>query len=151
MKENRYIWYPDTKCSKCIITYNHQEFEGLAICHPDDEDLVSEHTGQLIAEMRASIKVLTHIRDNELRPQLKALYQLYYSMKHSKQFNSKSYESIMLYKHIRSLENDLDITRKKLVGLKQGLKDYIDEKEKLYQRIRKKRAVKIEQIKTEEN
>ena len=112
---------------------------------------MSEHTGQFIAEMRASIKVLTHIRDNELRPQLKALYQLYYSMKHSKQFNSKSYESIMLYKHIHSLENDLDTTRKKLAELKQGLKDYIDGKEKLYQRIRKKRAVKIEQTKTEEN
>jgi hypothetical protein len=99
--------------------------------------------------MRASIKVLTHIRDNELRPQLKALYQLYYSMKHSKQFNSKSYESITLYKHIRSLENELATTRKKLVGLKQGLKDYIDEKEKLYQRIRKKRSVKTEQFKTD--
>ena len=56
--------------AKCIINYNGFDFIGLAKCHPEDEDMKSEYTGCAIASMRAEIEMLTHIRDNEIKPAL---------------------------------------------------------------------------------
>ena len=61
----------------CIIKYNGYDFVGRADCHPDDEDFESERVGLTIAESRANIKVLRHIRNCEIKPQLKILKHLF--------------------------------------------------------------------------
>ena len=124
MKKPEYTWDPGLGFASCTLYYKNLEFYGSAHCHRDDE------------EARATIEYLTHIRDNEVRPQLKSLYQLYYSMKHSSKFNPKSYESIMLYRQIHHLEKDLDAVSKEIVNIKQMLKEYIEQKEKDHQKIR---------------
>ena len=102
--------------------------------------MMSKLTGQTIAEFRATLQYLRHIRDNELQPQLKSLYQLYYSMNRSSKFNPKSYEAKMLYSQIQNLENDLVAIKENIATLSQDLKRYINDKEKSHQLIRNRRA-----------
>lgn len=149
MKQPTYIWKPEIGYAGCIIHYNDLEFYGDAICHPDDEDMMSRLTGQKIADARATIQLLSHIRDFELRPQLKILKQLFFSMKHSKQFNKKSYEARMLYRQIRSLENDIATIKKEIADIKQELKKYLSDKEELFQTIRRKHMDKTQQSETD--
>lgn len=136
MKKPEYTWNPELGIAGCTIYYKDIEFYGSAVCHPDDEDMMSKLTGQIIAEARATIAYLVHIRDNEIRPQLKALYQLYYSMKHSKNFTPRSYEAIMLYKQIHHLENDLTEIKLEIANIKKNLKEYIEQKDKDHKAIR---------------
>lgn len=93
--------------AKFTINYHGQIFVGTAKCHPEDSDFESARVGLTIAESRANIQVLRHIRDCELKPQLKILNHLYMNMKTSKYYNPKSYEANMLRSQIRALEKEL--------------------------------------------
>ena len=143
MKKPEYLWQPELGIAYCTIYYKDLEFCGMAVCHPDDNDMKSKLTGETIAEARAFISYLLHIRDYEIRPQLKALYQLYYSMKHSSQFTPRSYEAIMLYKQIHNLENDLANIKTEIANTKTFLKEYIAQKEKDHATIREYHKKKI--------
>jgi hypothetical protein len=57
-------------------------------------------------------------------------------MSTNKNFREDSFEAKRLRLEIRRLENELATTKEQLVGEEQGLKEYIDMKEKMYQRIR---------------
>ena len=125
--------------AKCTLYNNYGVFEGEAKCHPDDFDMESEKVGCEIAYSRATINSLIHARDNVIKPSLKALKQLYYSMKHSKKFNKKSYEAKMLWSQIQNWQTDLNTINNMLTVERKMLKDYIETKENLYQSIRKRR------------
>jgi hypothetical protein len=101
--------------------------------------MMSEKVGCEIAYSRAAIKSLIHERDCVIKPALSALKQLYYSMKHSKKFNPKSYEAKMLWGQIYNWQFDLDTVNGILAREKEILQDYIQTKEILYQNIRKQR------------
>ena len=142
MRQPKYDWDEEFGVASCTIFYKDMEFYGQAACHPNDEDMMSRLVGQTIAEMRATIWYLRHVRDNELRPQLQALYQLYYNMKHSKKFNPKSYEAKMLYKQIQLIEKNLDIVKMDIKELYQNLTNYIEQKDLDHQIIKKFREKK---------
>ena len=57
-------------------------------------------------------------------------------MSTSKNFREDSFEAKRLRLEIRRLENELATTKEQLVGEEQGIKEYIEIKERLYQRIR---------------
>jgi len=111
---------------------------GTAMCHEDDVDMMSWRTGEEIAFKRAKMDALRIHRDCDLKPQLAALKQLYYSMKHSSKFNPNSYENRMLQRQIRAIEFELTTIKEMLVYEHQNLRDYIKGKDKLYQKIRKR-------------
>lgn len=136
MIKSVYSWNPETFEAGCILYYNNNTFVGYAIAHPDDRDLAGQLTGCTIAEARANIALLQHRRDNEIIPGLKALNQLYYSMKHSKKYNEKSYENKMLYRQIKNLEEDLKLTKDLIKNYKESLKKYIKEKDERFKQIR---------------
>jgi hypothetical protein len=144
MKNVVYEWQPEEGLAICKVYYNNIEFKGTASCHPDDIDMCSKMTGQTIAELRAEIKKLQHIRDNELRPQLKVLNQLYYAMNRSKEYNKKSYESKMLYRAIKNISNELDMIKEMLDSDRKFLKDYIGLKDIYYKNIRSRREAKAD-------
>lgn len=144
MKNVIYEWQPEEGLAICKVYYNNIEFKGTASCHPDDIDMCSKMTGQTIAELRAEIKKLQHIRDNELRPQLKVLNQLYYAMNRSKEYNKKSYESKMLYRAIKNIANELDMIKEMLDNDRKFLKEYIDLKDIYYKNIRSRREAKAD-------
>ena len=107
-----------------IIDYKGFSFTGRACCNP--EDRFSEYIGGTLAEIRATQKYLQFIRDNEIKPQLQALKQLYYSMNKSKKYNPKSYEAIMLQRQIRQREDDLEAVKEYLSQNKKIEKNIIN-------------------------
>lgn len=140
IKEPTFEWDEFVGTAYCYITDEKGNmFTGEAICHPDDEDFMSERTGCEIAFRRAKIKYYASLRENDLKPRIAALKQLYYSMKHSGNFNEKSYENRMLQRQIRLLEFDLTTLKEMLAYERQSLKDLIEEKDKFYKKIRAKR------------
>jgi hypothetical protein len=101
--------------------------------------MLSEKVGHTIAHERAYINFLADFRDGKIVPTLDALKQFYYTINKSKKYNKNSYESRMLQRQIRLVEEDLATIRSLIAEEKQGLKDYINYKEVFYQRVRKKR------------
>jgi predicted nucleic acid-binding Zn-ribbon protein len=137
LKENTEYNYADG-FAVYIITYNGYRFVGEAVCHPDDIDFESERVGLTIAEARANIKVLRHMRDCEVKPQLKILNHLLSNMKTSKSYNPISYEAKMLRSQIRTIEKELATISNAIADEQKFIKDYIDGKDKMYKRLRAK-------------
>lgn len=135
-------WDPEEGVASCIIKYKNQTFCGVAMCHEEDKDMMSEKTGMEIAYRRATIDYLKYVRDMELKPALKALKQLYYTMKHSTHFNPKSYENSKLQRHIRMYEFDLETINELIVNERKNLKDYIDKKDEFYKKTRIGRQIR---------
>lgn len=124
--------------ARFAINYHGQVFIGTAKCHPEDRDFESARVGLTIAEARANIEVLRHIRECELRPQLKILNHLYANIKTSKHYNPTSYEAKMLRSQIRALEKELTTLNNEIADEQKFIRDYISGKDKLYRRLRDK-------------
>ena len=145
IKKIEHEWNKDTGFCVCVITdENNRIFVGEAQCHEQDTDMKSEKVGHEISYRRAKIQKLCFARDNELKPRLAALKQLYYSMAHSKNFNPKSYENKMLQRQIRLLEFDLETIKEMLANERESLKAYINLKDALYKKLRTNREGKTD-------
>ena len=131
-------WDEETGISSCIVSDGEKVYTGFAQCHPDDEDMKGQKTGCEIAFRRARINALRGYRD-ELKIQLKALNQLYYSMNRSTKFNEKSYENRMLYRQIRMINFDLTTTKEMIATEQENLRTYIKEKDEFYNKTRMRR------------
>lgn len=142
MKKTKPIFHYDseTGCSTCVVETKYGKFSGTACCHPDDMDMASEKVGCEIAYSRAAIESLKYERDNVVKPSLKALKQLYYSIKHSKKFNPKSYENKMLRRQIENWEFDLATINNIIETERKYIHNYIETKDSLYKHIRTMRT-----------
>lgn len=139
-KMPEFEWDKDERTMHCCIyDAKGRVAYGSAICHEEDADMMSEKTGAEIAFRRAKIQQLCIERDQDLKPRLAALNQLYYSMQHSSNFNPNSYENRMLQRQIRLINFDLTTIKEKLAYERENLKDLINEKDKFYQQVRKHR------------
>ena len=63
-------------------------------------------------------------------------------MKHSSYFNQDSYEANRIRKEIKNAQTDLDTVRDLIDMYKKDLKQYIDEKDNFYQKMRSRSAKK---------
>lgn len=143
-------WDAETNTATCVLTDTYdKKYIGIAVCHPDDEDFTSEKTGCEIAVRRAEIEYIKAARD-KLKNELGALEHLYYVMNRSKHFNPKSYENIMLQRQIKLKKSDLATIKEMLTTAQENLRWYVDEKEKLYKKLRFNRKVNSEQLKSDE-
>lgn len=131
-------WDEETGVASCILSDGEKVYTGFAQCHPDDEDMKGQKTGCEIAFRRAKINALRGYRD-ELKIQLKALNQLFYSINKSKKFNSKSYENRMLQRQIRMINFDLATTKEMIANEELNLRAYIKSKDVFYIQTRKRR------------
>lgn len=139
MNKPKFEWYEEDRQAICTLHTKYGVFKGIASCHPDDEDMMSEKVGCEIAYSRAAIASLKYERDYVIKPSLKALKQLYYSMNRSKKFNPKSYEYKMLKRQIECWEFDLLTVSDMIDTEKAWIREYINTKEALYQNIRANR------------
>lgn len=139
MNTPKFEWYEEDRQAICKLHTKYGTFTGIASCHPDDEDMMSEKVGCEIAYSRAAIESLKYERDCIIKPSLKALKQLYYSMNRSKRFNPKSYEYKMLKRQIECWEFDLAMISDMIDTERTWIRDYINTKEALYQNIRANR------------
>lgn len=136
-QDPRFYWDSETFEAMCVITDdNGKIYTGTAKCHEDDLDFGTQKDGCIIAMYRANIKYFQSVRDNEIKPALKALKELYHSIDRSHRFNPNSYENKMLQRKIQSYQFELDTIKQMLVDERKKLKTFIDEKERQYQKIR---------------
>ena len=125
----------DTHTATCEIKHGSALYIGKAYCHSDDTDMENEKTGIEIAYRRALIKSMRASKSEE-KAIIAALKQTYYSMKHSKKFNERSYENITLQRQIKLHEETLNELNELIEEYTTHLKSYIDDKDKFYKRIR---------------
>lgn len=130
-----FTWNAETGTATCALS---NKYFGEAHCHTDDQDMMSQKTGEEIALRRAEIHALQGYKA-ELRIRLSALNQLYYSMKHSTHFNENSYENKMLQRQLSLIKSDLEIINEIILTKQKALKIFIDEKDNFYKKIRSKR------------
>lgn len=114
------------------------EFVGKAVCDPKDYDMYSKITGENIAFTRAQIKMLQSEK-KEVRAKLEALLHLQSTIKNSKHYNVKGYVENRISNHITIYYNDILNIQEDIEDLRKILKDYIDGKEKIYQKIREQK------------
>lgn len=125
--------------AKCVIIDNDGSiYTGEAYCHPEDTDMMSEKTGLQIAETRANIKFLKHLIKDSKR-ELKALKDFHSLLKFNPYYNKDVRETHLLIREIRRREKDIQENENSLKEMKSALAEYIAEKEKFYQKIRRNR------------
>ena len=135
-----YTWDAATGRATCTLTDDkNNTFIGVATCHQDDYDMMSERTGYEIASRRAYISYLRHIRDNELKPALNVLLELKSEIIHSPRFSPKTYESKSLYRKIVQKQEELEVIKEEIQREKASLKIYLWNKDNFYSAIRKRR------------
>lgn len=135
-------WNEEIGVASCVITDTYGRIHvGVAQCHENDFDMKSEKTGIEIAHRRAEIATLKSYVQNELKPRLRALKQLYYSMNRSKHFNKKSYETKMLWSQIRFIKNELAAAQETIAELEEDLMTYIEKKDEFYKKVRRMRSM----------
>lgn len=130
----------------CTISDGQNTFVGMAKCHPDDWDCVSEFTGCEIAERRAKIKILQHIKNNQIIPQIQAYEHLISTMLNSKQLNPQSYEFKRIKAEYDNLLVQYTIIKEKIKDSQNELKEYLTNKEKVNKFIRLKKTKEKEKL-----
>lgn len=136
-----FTWDPETGYATCKIQCHDEIFVGQAKCCDEDRDFLSERTGLNIAELRADIRALKHIKKYIMKPELDSLKQVYHVMTVNKNFNSKSTEARIMRKHIHMKEADLQSINWQIHDTEDFLKEYIKNKDIIHSRIRKKREL----------
>lgn len=139
MRKFNTVWDPETYVAICEIkTPDGYAATGFSACHPNDVDMVSEKTGCQIAERRAYIDYLKHTKKT-LNAELKILKKFYNVVNQSKYYNEADYTNQMLIRHISRLESDIDDIKQEIDLQRSLLQEYLDNKEKFYQSVRKNR------------
>lgn len=133
-----YNWDEEMGYAQCYIHYKNQTFEGDALCAKEDKPIQSRTMGEQLAQNRAMRDYLSWVRDYEVLPQLKVLNQLYYSMKHSAQFDSKSYEAKMLFRQINQKKQDIEAIKQLIKDLRGDERRIKVQIERAKERLKKK-------------
>jgi hypothetical protein len=131
-----YTYYPNDNLSYFEITHNGIAVAGSARCHPEDVDMVSERTGLTIAEARANIRLLKVKKRTEIQPKIDVLRHLLTNIESSKYHDPKAYESKMLRSQLSHWEKQLEQINNDIIEEEKSLKEYINQKDKLYNRLR---------------
>lgn len=148
MKSEMAYWDENTGIAKYVITTKDgTTIVGTAKCSPEDQDMKNEKTGCTIAEQRAKIAFLRHIRDTELKPELKGLKRFWNTMNHSKYYDANSYPIQRLLRTISQYERDIKDINLEIFAMKAELKTYLEFKGVFYKKIRKLRGKSTNQAK----
>lgn len=137
-----FFWNEELGQATCAYTFHGKDYWANAYCHPEDVEFKSEKIGCTIAEMRARINALMQWRDAELRPGLKALKQLHYSINTSKYYNPDDYAEKMITRQIDLKQSDIDIANEQIAALKKELKDYLHNLAKVNSSLKRQRLDK---------
>ena len=130
----------------CTISDGQNTFVGTAKCHPDDWDYRSEYTGCEIAERRCKIKILQHIKNNQIIPQIQAYEHLISTMLNSKQLNPQSYEFKRIKAEYDNLLKQYTAIKNKIKYSQSKLREYITNKESVNKFLRLRKAAEKEKI-----
>lgn len=107
---------------------------------------MSEYTGCEIAERRCKIKILQHIKNNQIIPQIQAYEHLISTMLNSKQLNPQSYEFKRIKAEYDNLLNQYTAIKNKIKYSQSKLREYITNKESVNKFIRLRKATEKEKL-----
>lgn len=107
---------------------------------------MSEYTGCEIAERRCKIKILQHIKNNQIIPQIQAYEHLISTMLNSKQLNPQSYEFKRVKAEYDNLLKQYTAIKNKIKYSQSKLREYILNKEYINKFIKLKKAIEKEKI-----
>ena len=107
---------------------------------------MSEYTGCEIAERRCKIKILQHIKNNQIIPQIQAYEHLISTMLNSKQLNPQSYEFKRIKAEYDNLLNQYTAIKNKIKYSQSKLREYIVDKESVNKFIRLRKATEKEKL-----
>lgn len=107
---------------------------------------MSEYTGCEIAEKRAKIKILQHIKNNQIIPQIQAYEHLISTILNSKQLNPQSYEFKRIKAEYDNLLNQYTAIKNKIKYSQSKLREYITNKESVNKFIRLRKATEKEKL-----
>lgn len=141
--EPRFFFNAEDGSSLCIISTKNKTYVGMAQCHDNDRDMMSEKTGCEIAYHRAIINSLKD-RKNELSIKLSGLRDYYYTMNCSKYFKEDDYAIRRLVSHMDMLIDDIAITKDLIKEEQDYLKKYMSDKADFYKKIRNNRKVNLD-------
>ena len=115
-------------------------FIGTAQCAPEDMEFCSEKTGLAIAETRAMINYFTWVRDIELGQQLKILEHLENGVNAKEKKDKNGY---MIYRAANRCRDEIKFINEYVAAMRKELKDYIESKANLYDKVRARRSKNI--------
>ena len=107
---------------------------------------MSEYTGCEIAERRCKIKILQHIKNNQIIPQIQAYEHLISTMLNSKQLNPQSYEFKRIKAEYDNLLNQYTAIKNKIKYSQSKLREYISNKESVNKFLRLRKATEKEKF-----
>ena len=107
---------------------------------------MSEYTGCEIAERRCKIKILQHIKNNQIIPQIQAYEHLISTMLNSKQLNPQSYEFKRIKAEYDNLLNQYTAIKNKIKYSQSKLREYIFNKESVNKFLRLRKAMEKEKL-----
>lgn len=107
---------------------------------------MSEYTGCEIAERRCKIKILQHIKNNQIVPQIQAYEHLISTMLNSKQLNPQSYEFKRIKAEYDNLLNQYTAIKNKIKYSQSKLREYIFNKESVNKFLRLRKAREKEKL-----
>lgn len=107
---------------------------------------MSEYTGCEIAERRCKIKILQHIKNNQIIPQIQAYEHLISTMLNSKQLNPQSYEFKRIKTEYDNLLNQYTAIKNKIKYSQSKLREYIFNKESVNKFLRLRKATEKEKL-----
>ena len=107
---------------------------------------MSEYTGCEIAERRCKIKILQHIKNNQIIPQIQAYEHLISTMLNSKQLNPQSYEFKRIKAEYDNLLNQYTAIKNKIKYSQSKLREYITNKESVNKFLRLRKAAEKEKL-----
>ena len=107
---------------------------------------MSEYTGCEIAERRCKIKILQHIKNNQIIPQIQAYEHLISTMLNSKQLNPQSYEFKRIKAEYDNLLNQYTAIKNKIKYSQSKLREYITNKESVNKFLRLRKVTEKEKL-----
>ena len=107
---------------------------------------MSEYTGCEIAERRCKIKILQHIKNNQIIPQIQAYEHLISTMLNSKQLNPQSYEFKRIKAEYDNLLNQYTAIKNKIKYSQSKLREYISNKESVNKFLRLRKVTEKEKL-----
>ena len=107
---------------------------------------MSEYTGCEIAERRCKIKILQHIKNNQIIPQIQAYEHLISTMLNSKQLNPQSYEFKRIKAEYDNLLNQYTAIKNKIKYSQSKLREYITNKESVNKFLKLRKVTEKEKL-----
>lgn len=122
----------------CKRRVHDKVYMGKARCHPADYDFESKLVGEHYAYMRSLLAEMRAHR-NDLLAELRALNHVYDILLQNNNVSKQSIECYTLRRQIKLKERDLAEVRALIKDTNINLRETIQEKDKLYVKLREKR------------